>query len=69
MIEEIDAISRENEALAKEKVLMGEDLATENDKLRELLYESSMELEKCRSELVSLAKDNQKLLTRVRSSE
>lgn len=48
---------------------MTEDLAGENDKLRDLLYESSMELEKCRSELVALAKDNQKLITRVRSSE
>jgi hypothetical protein len=37
--------------------------------LRELLYESSMELEKCRSELIALAKDNQKLVTRVKGSE
>jgi hypothetical protein len=55
--------------LAHEKVIVTEELAMENEKLRELLYESSMELEKCRSELVGLAKDNQKLVTRLKGSE
>jgi hypothetical protein len=44
LFEEVDHLGRDNEILAKDKALLAGELERENINLRDLLYESSVEL-------------------------
>jgi hypothetical protein len=44
LLEEIDLYAKDNESLIKEKALLADEIEKENGKLRDLLYESSVEL-------------------------
>lgn len=69
MIDEVEHLGKQNEYLAKDKVLITGDLEEENRSLRDLLLESSVELEKCKNEFLDLAKENTTLLARLKSAE
>ena len=69
MIDEIDVLGTDNKNLTRNKVMITEDLERENGSLRELLMESSFELEKCKNEFLDLAKENTHLLGRLKATE
>jgi hypothetical protein len=49
--------------------LLNSELERENDKLRELLIESSKELERCREEFLMLDKENSTLRIKLKSAD
>lgn len=49
--------------------MLTSDLDKENSNLRDLLMESSVELERCKKEFLSLAKENSVLLEKLKASE
>ena len=67
-MQDIEILLQENERVSRDKAVMGDELGCENQRLRDLLFESSTELERCREELMSLAKDNARLVSRVKSA-
>ena len=62
-------LDQDNQSIARNRVLVTSELEKENVGLRELLFESSVELEKCKNEFVDLAKENNHLLTRLKAAE
>lgn len=48
LIDQLEYIGKDNQILTKDKVLLTGDLEKENYNLRDLLYESSKELERCK---------------------
>ena len=68
LVQEIEVLLQENERLSRDRAVLGDELGAENERLRDLLFESSGELERCREELMGLAKDNARLVSRVKSA-
>lgn len=56
LIDELEYLGKDNEMLAKDKVLLAGDLEKQNANLRELLLESSRELERCKKEFLGLGR-------------
>ena len=67
-MQEIEILLQENDRVSRDRAVMGDELGSENQRLRDLLFESSTELERCREELMGLAKDNARLVSRVKSA-
>ena len=67
-MQEIEILLQENDRVSRDRAVMGDELGSENQRLRDLLFESSAELERCREELTGLAKDNARLVSRVKSA-
>lgn len=66
LIDELEYLGKDNEILAKDKVLLAGDLQKQNANLRELLLESSRELERCKKEFLGLGRENGLLLEKLK---